>query len=216
MTRQSYFFTIFLLVFSALVISVIVFPSQKEESLMYFYDRRYEHSYEQFLKLYNAGDRSPSVVTPLIWLDQHFANTNHAAKVLQEYVENNPHDREAKEYLSELLRDMSRTHHYLSVKKQIYGMNPPEDVKSYEQRLYEHLGDFDEQKQQLNTIVTKGIGSQDHYIELAYIQSSEGKIEEALKTIEQLINSTPLSQIKQENFFFILRAFLDFDRENKL
>lgn len=215
MTRQSYFFTIFLLVFSALVISVIVFPSQKEESLMYFYDRRYEHSYEQFLKLYNAGDRSPSVVTPLIWLDQHFANTNHAAKVLQEYVENNPHDREAKEYLSELLRDMSRTHHYLSVKKQIYGMNPPEDVKSYEQRLYEHLGDFDEQKQQLNTIVTKGIGSQDHYIELAYIQSSEGKIEEALKTIEQLINSTPLSQIKQENFFFILRAFLDFDREKQ-
>jgi uncharacterized protein HemY len=214
MNPKGYFLAVFSIVALALAASYIIYPSYKEESLMYFYDRRYEDAYERFSYLYDEGDRSASVAIPLVWLDLHFAQGNHAAKVLEEYVDEHPKDVSAKEYLSEVLMDLSRPHQYLLVNRDIYGIKPPKEGLSYEEKLYLHLGDFRGQKGILRQMVKDGTASQEQYVELAYLFASEGKMDRSVKVLSKLVNDKPLSSIGQNTMVFVIRVLLDFgDKE---
>ncbi|MEM1282328.1 MAG: hypothetical protein AAGG81_02100 [Chlamydiota bacterium] len=214
MNPKGYYTTVFSVIALALVASYILYPNFKEESLMYFYDLRYEDAYERFSKLYDDGDRTVSVAIPLVWLDLHFAQGDHAAQVLEDYIEEHPDDMGAKQYLKEILKDLSRPHQYLSVSREIYGIKSPKEGLTYEEKLHLHLGDFRGQEVLLKEMVTDGTGSQEQYVEYAYLLASEGKIDEAVQVIKKLVEDKPFQEIGQDTMIFVIRVLLDFgDKE---
>lgn len=214
MGKRAFYILVLAIAIAAIVLSFFFIPSKKEESLMYYYDKRYGEAYEHFKDLYQSGDHSLSVIMPLVWLSLNYAQDEKAIRILEEYVEKHPNDKQAREYLGTLYLDTNRPYDYLLNLEAIYKFDP--DVKILRQReeLYSQLGQRQARIKALNELIEKGAATIREYQELSYLYASDEELDKAILIAQKLLHEYPLKEMSDDTVSYLIGLFADYGEIN--
>lgn len=124
MNRTVFYSVIASAFFLAILLGLIIFPYYKPLSLMYYFNKDFEKSYDRYLGLYQAEDHSVSVVGPLIILNLDYANIPEAISLLEQYTEENPTSIDSWKYLANIYQGTDRPHSYLWALQNQYNLDP--------------------------------------------------------------------------------------------
>jgi len=215
MNRYAFYTSLLVIAAIGLGLSLLFFPSDEEEALMVFYDNRFDEAREKFLKLYNEGDRSVAVTMPLVWIDLHYANVEHAIRTLEAFIEENPDVPEAREYLGRLYRDAERPYDYLTNLKELYPFKPSKEILKEQEHLYGQFGNMKERKGAIRKLIQKREASEEEYLELAYHAFSEDP-EEAAALLDRMVRELPLSELSFEGAHLFFSLYADAGKKERV
>lgn len=196
MDRRAYYFALAFITVFALAISVVLFPSFKTLSLMFYYDKQYDKSYDRYNMMYQEDDQSISVSLPLVWLNLEYANLDEAIFIMEEYVRQNPDVYDTREYLGELYKSTDRPHSYLSNLAELYMIRESAALLREQAAWYYFYGNIDLATEALQTIVSEFKPYQDEYIQLIYLYAAQGKEEKVFAVIDDALKQVPFVEME--------------------
>jgi predicted Zn-dependent protease len=182
-----------LIILVGLGISLQFIPGISELNLMHMKGRQFDLAKIKFEKQFKSGDRSVSVSAPLVDLYTYFGEIDKAIAVIEGFLEAHPRDYEARQMLAKLYWDEQRTDDYLIQLEKLTYQRPTEEGFRKLYSLYETKARPEKQLRSLSTMVSLYPGKMDDYVTLAYLQASDGKLTDALKTLQTLEIRHPAS-----------------------
>jgi tetratricopeptide (TPR) repeat protein len=181
------------LVIGFLGISLLFVPRNAELNLMHMKSRQFDLARVAYEKQFATGDRSVSVSAPLVDLYTYFGDIDKAIAVIESFLEAHPKDYTARQMLAQLYWDEQRTDDYLIQLEKLTRQRPSEEGLRKLYTLYNEKARPDQQLRSLTRLVNRYPGKMDDYVTLAYLQAGDGKITDALKTLETLDVKHPAS-----------------------
>lgn len=182
-----------IIVLVGLGISLLFIPQSSELNLMHMKGQQFDLAMVKYEKQFKSGDRSVSVSSPLVELYTYFGEINKAIEVIEGFLEAHPDDYEARQMLAKLYWDEQRTDDYLIQLEQLTYQRPTEAGFRELYTLYETKARPEKQLRSLSTMISLYPGEMDDYVTLAYLQASDGKVNDALKTLQTLEVKHPAS-----------------------
>ena len=192
----------------ALGISLLFIPRISELNFMHMKGRQFDLAKHEFEKQFEAGDRSVSVSAPLTDLYTHFGDIDKAIEVIEGFLMEHPQDYVARLMLAKFYQDEQRMDDYLIQLEKLNNQRPTEEGfrKLYAQ--YNEKARPNKQLRSLARLVNLYPGKMDDYVTLAYLQANNGKLTDALKTLQTLEIRHPAS-ISPEKEELHISLFLD-------
>lgn len=179
--NKNFFYAVLLSIAAlAVVAAVVVFPFYKPLSLMYYFNQEYQKSLERYQALYEANDRSISVMGPLIWLNLQYANVNEAIRLMEEYIADNSTSVESWKYLGDLYLGADRPHSYLSTLEERYKLAPSANILREELKYYSLYGYDEKSIEAYRDLIQSYRADTWECAALAYLYAEKGLYEEAL------------------------------------
>jgi len=196
------------IVMGFLGISLLFIPRNSELNLIHMKARQFDLARVEFEKQFATGDRSVSVSAPLVDLYTYFGEIDKAIGVIEDFLAAHPKDYEARQMLAKLYWDEQRTDDYLIQLEKLTRQRPTEEGFRELYSLYETKVRPEKQLRSLSTMVSLYPGKMDDYVTLAYLQANDGKVTDALKTLQTLEIKHPASaSLEKEELHISL--FLD-------
>jgi hypothetical protein len=209
MDRKTYYIFVGGIVCAALILSYIYFPSREDLAWMFFYDRRYDRSAEQFHEFFSREDRSRKAVLSRVLLQVQLADIGEAIAALEGYVEENPTDLEARFYLSDLYEQAGRPRAYLRNLEVIYKLAPNIEVLGELKRSYEELNIPENLLKATQELVDFKAAQVEDYRVLAELYASRGDTDIALATLDLMLERFTIEELDEQTVMFAVRFFLD-------
>jgi len=201
-------FAVGFIVLLSLGISLLFIPRNSELNLMHMKGHQFDLARVEFEKQFAIGDRSVSVSAPLADLYTYFGDIDKAIKVIEVFLAKHPQDFVARQMLAKLYWDEQRTDDYLIQLEKLTRQRPTEEGFRELYTLYSAKARPDKQLQSLARLVNRYPGKMDDYVTLAYLQARDGKVTDALQTLQTLEVKHPASaSLEKEELHISL--FLD-------
>jgi hypothetical protein len=181
---------------TAVALSFILRPSEKEVALMYYFDKQYERSYESFKALYEKGDQSVSVLIPLVWSELALARVDQAIEHLRQFVKLYPDVPGAEDYLG---KEFSQTFRFQDFVELMEGRDDALSplLLRTQAKIYRYFGNQMGEKKLLEKIVDSQDVQENELYSLAYSLAKEQKWDEAIAVLNK--NRAPLKGQDEKN-----------------
>jgi Tfp pilus assembly protein PilF len=170
------------------IFGLFFFPTYDQVSLMFYYNKQYEKALERYeeTKAKTGGNTPLSVAIPLSWTFLKFAETQQALQSVEDYVNENPQNMDAKIYLYSLYKETGKPVLAQILLRDIYQELPSKNA--LEDLLSGYLTDQDMPNLiwASQELIDKYTASPDQYTQLAYLYASTQKMDLALETIDKL------------------------------
>lgn len=216
MNRKIFYIVFFSIALMGLVISYLIFPFYNPLSLMFFYNKEYEKSFERYKTLYEEKhDRSVSVVVPLIWLNLQYANIDRAIEILQEYIAENPTSYDAIDYLGKIFVSADRPYSNLQLLPRTFALQPTLENIREQATLYFFYGETKKQMTALETLIENYRGYQSEYQTLAYLYAKHGENEKSLGIINKLLAAYPLNELEESSVILAVSLFIENNKKQE-
>ncbi len=191
----------------AITMSLALVPGDRELALMFLKDKEFEEARNRYEVLWESGRRSSSVAGPLARLYLLFGQIEAAVRLMEEFVEENPENIEARVQLSSFYQYAQRPYSHVQNLDQIVSIRPSEPELRELSASFNFYGDYEKQIRVLKQLVNLFPRPQD-FVDLARFQATRGMDEDALDTLERLEESFPLA-VDDEIFELKLNLSLD-------
>ncbi len=203
-----------ILIVITLMASYALVPGQKELALMNLKDKKYEAARTLYMDRLERDDLSISVVMPLTELHLQNSNVTAAIDIMEEFVQRNPDNIEARRRLGMLYQYGQRSTEYVANLEKIVQMQTSEEDLRELANTYNFNAQYEKQIEALKKLIKLKPAEKQHYVDLAYIQASQGMLAEAALTLEDLSKACPESQ-DSEIVEFLLSLLLDTNRPQR-
>lgn len=181
-----------LIVFIALLVSIMLIPGGSEIALMQLKDKRYEEARRAYQKQLEQGDDKYSTVLALTDLHLQYAEIDRAIVVLEGFVAKNPTHVHARKELGKLYQFAQRPDDYLSNLEEINRLEQDDDNLKTMAEMYGVTQQYEKQEPVLQTLdEQRELKEPQDYTYLANLQASQGKKDEAVSTLTQLEKTFP-------------------------
>lgn len=181
MDKRIFYFILASIITFALILAVLIFPGLKTLNLMRYFNKEYETSFQNYETLYRKGDRSLTVLNPLIELNLDYANPQEAIRLLEEFEKAHPDRKDILEVLGQLYLGADRPHSYLQTLEKLYTISPSKTILRTLIGQFQYFGDTAKWLKYLKIITSEYKADPFEYEMLAYYYASQGKFEEAVK-----------------------------------
>lgn len=213
MNRKIFYTVFFTLCLLGLIISYLIFPFYNPLSLMYFYNREYEKSFERYQKLYEEKkDHSVSVVVPLVWLNLQYANINRAIEIMQQYIAENPGSWDARDYLGKIFTSADRPYSNLELLPESYKLKPNLENIRQQANLYFFYGETQKQLKALETLIKNYRGYQSEYQTLAYLYAKHGEKKKSFQVINKLLSLYQIKDLEESSVMLSVNLLIENER----
>ncbi len=213
MNPKAYYTAIALFVGCAIVLSVYIFPSGEDIAWMLFYDRQFDRSSREFYEFFRQKEQTRQAVVPKVLLDLEFANTDEAIRTVEAYVRENPEDLEARLYLGDLYKRVSRPYAYLRNLEQIYELAPTVSRLQELKNLYEDLNESEDRIYALEQLIQEKEATVEDFRDLAELYAARGELDLALETVETMLTRFSADKIDDVTANFAVNIFLATDQQ---
>ncbi|GEM_PF-1787307 len=191
-------FVVLLVIVLGLIGGYLVYPRPPELALMHYRNQQYTAARAEYENLLEKGDASANVVLPLSDLYLIYGEMDKAVKLMENFVQYNPDNIEARERLSKYYQQTQRPHDYLGSLEKRAEVQPSEQALRSLSQLYNAEGRYRQQIEVLKRIVQDYDAKPHDYLDLAYLLAAEGEMVEASEILRRLAREHPA--------FFDIRA----------
>lgn len=192
MNRSRFYITIIIIAVFSLISALLIFPNIKTLTLMRYFNLEFTPSYQTYEKLYEEGDKTLSVINPLVKLNLDFANYNRAIELLEGFVNQNPDRVDILKWLSEIYLGSDMPNSYLDTLERIYKLEPSSHTARVLIEYYGFYGNTPKWVEWLTRVTTDFKGNPDEYEYLANYYASQGELEKALTFAKQSVEACDL------------------------
>lgn len=187
------YIVILVLVLIGLAVGIYMVPDQNEVALIQLKDKKYEEALKVYEQKLEEGALSVDVVSALTDLYLQYGDVEKAIAVMERFVRENPANVEAHEELGRLYQYAQRPDDYLrnlEVINKLKG-NTKEALEQMAD-MYGAAEEYNKQEPALELLAEhKIIKEPHHYIQLANMQASKKKYDEAVKTLREYREKFP-------------------------
>ena len=187
------YLVIILLFVLAAGLSLMLVPNAREIALMQFRDKEFDKArvtYEQNLE---NGQLSVEVVKALTDLHLQSGDVEKAITVMRRFVAANPDNLEARHEIGKLYQFAQRPDDYLANLEEINRLQKSNDSLRTMNKMYAASQQYDKQEPALEALVgTEQTRQPNHYRNLARLQASQQKLQEAVATYQDFWLVHPL------------------------
>ncbi len=230
MTRWSYYFILFILIATGIVLAFVVIPTKREYADALLQDHQYSEAYRAYLKLYESGDRSLSTISTLSELALDKAKIKDAVGWFEKLVEEDPNNLELRTRLGDLYYKTNRPYLYLLNLETIFDIHPTLENLAKQRVLFKYYNDPQKEIEVLQKIIVwhsnvheptpfggsilnqdqAGVPNlQDEYVELIALYASQGNFEKALETVNALLDRYPISSLKPHIVVYVVQILVN-------
>lgn len=189
MNRRAFYFTIFGITLFTLFSALFLFPGIKTLTLMHYFNLEFAPSYQTYQKMYHEGDRSLSVINPLVKVNLDYAKYERAIDLLENFLETNPDRVDILKWLAEIYLGADKPNNYLYTLERIYDLEPSATVGRTLIEYYSYYGNTAKWTGWLTRVVTDFQGNPDEYELLAHYYASKGDLDRALQLAKKSVDS---------------------------
>lgn len=214
MNLKPYYIAVTLLVFIGFIISMILFPREREIALMNLEDKRFQEALKLYEARFNRGDHSITTVNPLSKLYLQYGQVHKASEIMETYVQTHPKDIKARERLGVLYQHSQRTGDYLKNLEVLAEIAPSPDRLRQLSYIYNFNGQFDKQIEVLKRLIQDFHGNEQDHLDLAFLQAEREKFDEAVPTIKKVISKDP-KRVSIDTIEFGVTLMLDDGQEEQ-
>jgi len=200
-----------LLILFTLGASYVLVPNRNELALMNLKDKKFEAARELYLEQLANDDMSISVVIPLTDLHLQNSNVDAAVDLMERFVNRNPGNIQARRRLGKLYQYAERSEDYVANLEKIVLLRASEEDLRELSNNYNFSARYEKQIEMLIELIKLKPGREQYYLDLAYLQASQGMLSDAAGTLERFNDSCP-EAITDETVEFLLSLLLDTGR----
>ncbi len=187
MSSRRYLLIVCSIVVAALMIGILVFPGIKTLYLMRYYNKEYEPSFSKYQELYDKGDRSLSVINPLVSLNLDHANVKAAIQLMEEFEKTHPGRKDVLKSLAELYLGADKPSSYLQTMSKLYAIAPSKDILRDLISYYYYYGDKEQWIKYLKILTSEYNANDNEYETLALYYAKEGQLDLALSAADKAL-----------------------------
>ena len=184
-------FIVLLVVALGLFGGYLVYPRPSELALMHYKNQQYTAARAEYENLLEKGNTSANVVLPLSDLYLIYGEMGKAVELMEDFVQYNPDNMEARLRLSKFYQQTQRPHDYLGSLEKRTEVQPSEQALRNLSQLYNAEGRYRQQIEVLKRIVQDYEASPHDYLDLAYLLAAEGDMVEATDILRKLAREHP-------------------------
>ncbi len=189
----------------------LAYPRPTELALIRFKNQQYTAARAGYETLLQQGVMSVNVVLPLAELYLVYGEMDKALVLMENFVQENPGNIEARLLLSEYYRQARRPQDYMDSLEKQTELQPSEQALRNLSRLYNTGGRYHQQLEVLKRIVEEYEAKPHDYLDLAYLLAAEGARNAATEVLRRLAREHPAAfNLRAREFLVTL--FLDLER----
>ena len=168
----------------AFALSLTLVPGEQEYALIQLRSKQYGKALESYVAMWQAGDRSVSVLIPLTQLYLQHGEVNRAAEAMQQFVAKNPDHLEARRQLGLYYQYAQRPSDYVQNLQAISRLDASEAVLRELSDSYNLYGQYDRQIEVLHRLVRLYPEDPQDFLHLTHLQAAERRFDAALATLD--------------------------------
>jgi len=161
---RIYHFTCLFLCLGAVALYLAYLPSLEEQGALYYQNGQYEKAATCFEKLYNQGDHSIAVLSPLIEIAKRLDNLEKAIALMEELAVQDPGNLQLRKDLGNLYSSRGQYRDYSRNLANIYHLEPSTDTLREQIQWARHFGESRKEKAFLAGLVASGKATREETI----------------------------------------------------
>lgn len=155
---------------------------------MHYFNLEYSSTYKEYEKLYEKGDKTLSVINPLVKVNLDFAKYDRAIELLENFLASHPNRIDVLKWLAEIYLGSDKPNNYLYTLERIYNLEPSSEKGRILIDYYEYYGNMPKWVEWLTRVTTDFDPRPDEFEKLATFYASQGNFEKALEYAKKSID----------------------------
>lgn len=168
--------------------AILLYPGAKTLTLMRYFNLEFAPAYQTYESLYESGDKTLSVINPLVKVNLDYARYDRAIELLEDFVEKHPDRIDVLDWLAEIYLGADKPHNYLFTLERSYAIKASQEKARILISYYGYYGNTVKWLEWLNKATTDFTGTADEYELLAQYHASTGNYIQAIRYAKQSVD----------------------------